>query len=118
MWLVMAGGFPMVVIAVVGGFALAGAARFAMAPHPDRLRHVVALSASVLCASVTGVCADLLAVSVNVPAHPEWLADPGLGVAVLVGVGESLVPAILGGSVLAAVALLAAVGLQRLPRET
>lgn len=117
MWLVMAGGFPMVVIAVVGLMALGGAGRFAMAPAPGRLRHLGALSASVLFASVTGVCADLVAISVNVPAHPEWASDPGLAVAVLVGVGEALVPAILGGSVLAAVSLLVAVGLQRMPQE-
>ncbi len=114
MWFIMAGGFPMIVLLVVGAIALFGAARFAMTPIAGRLPYLGALALAVAATSIAGTCADLLTVSVKVPAAPE-LAREDLPIILLVGFGESLTPAILGASIVAVIALLVAVGLRRLP---
>jgi hypothetical protein len=54
-------------------------------------------------------------VSVKVPANPEMAASENLPIVLLVGLGESLTPAILGAAIVAVTALLVAVGLRRLP---
>lgn len=115
MWFLLAGGLPGLVILVFGLVALAAAGRFAMAPDLVRLGHVAALCVGLFFASLAGVAACLAAVAVNVPAHPEWYADGDLALVVLAGVGESMMPAILGFSTIAAVALVSAVGLRKLP---
>lgn len=108
------GGFPMLVIVVFGLLGVVQAARFAWAPGPGRVAYQVALGAAILFAGIGGVAVDLVAVATQVPAHPEWIAESGLGVLVLVGVGESLTPLVLASGVLIAQALLVALGLRRL----
>lgn len=108
------GGFPMVVLAVFGLIGVINAARFAWAPGPGRLGYLVALGVTVLFAGVGGVATDLIAVSVQVPQHPEWVAESGLGMVVLQGVGESLTPLVLATGILMAQSLLVALGLRRL----
>jgi hypothetical protein len=115
MWFILAGGFPMIVILIVGVIALVGAARFAMTPVARRLPYLGALALAVAATSFAGTCADLLTVSVKVPAHPEMASNENLPLILLVGFGESLTPAILGAAIVAVVALLVAVGLRRLP---
>jgi hypothetical protein len=115
MWFILAGGFPMIVILVVGAIALVGATRFAMTPIAGRLPFLGALAMAVAATSFAGMCADLLTVSVKVPSDPEMASSPDLPIILLVGLGESLTPAILGASIVAVVALLVAVGLRRLP---
>ena len=68
----LAGGFPMVLIAVFGAIAVISAVRFAMAPQLGRLVHLAVLCVALATAGVAGVAACLRAVSVNVSAHPEW----------------------------------------------
>ena len=108
------GGFPMFVIVVFGLMGVANAARFAWAPGPGRVAYQVALGLAVLFAGVGGVATDLIAVSVQVPAHPEWVAESGLMMLVLQGVGESLTPLVLATGALIAQSLLMALGLRRL----
>jgi hypothetical protein len=115
MWFLLAGGFPMIVLLVVGAMALVGAARFAMTPHPGKLPYLGALALAVAATSFAGVCADLVTVSVKVPANPEIASAENLPLILLVGFGESLTPAILGAAIVAVIALLVAVGLRRLP---
>jgi hypothetical protein len=110
----LAGGFPMIVILIVGAMALVGAARFAMTPVPGRLPYLGALALGVAATSFAGMAADLLTVSVKVPGNPE-LVSSDLPIILLVGFGESLTPAILGASIVAIMAILVAVGLRRLP---
>jgi hypothetical protein len=113
MWFILAGGFPMIVILVVGAIALVGAVRFALTPVAGRLPYLGALSLAVAATSFAGMCADLLTVSVKVPAMLTSSDD--LAIILLVGFGESLTPAILGAAIVAVIALLVAVGLRRLP---
>jgi hypothetical protein len=115
MWFLLAGGVPMIVILVVGAIALVGAVRFAMTPVAGRLPHLGALALAVAATSFAGMCADLLTVSVKVPANPEMATSENLPIVLLVGLGESLTPAILGAAIVAVTALLVAVGLRRLP---
>ncbi len=110
-WFVM-GGFPMVVIVVFGLVGIVNAARFAWAPSPGRVAYLTALGVAL--AGVGGMATDLIAVSVQVPAHPEWVAESGLGMIVLQGVGESLTPVVLASGMLIAQSLLVALGLRRL----
>ena len=115
MWLMVAGGFPMIVIVVVGLLALVAAARFAWSPAPGRLPYIGALALAVGSSAIAGVAVDLVAVSTKVPANPEWADSPDLPLIVLAGFGESLAPAILGAGIVAVTALLVATGLRRLP---
>lgn len=112
-WFVM-GGFPMIVIVVFGLVGIVNAARFAWAPSPGRVGYLTALGLAVALAGVGGMATDLIAVSVQVPAHPEWVAESGLGMIVLQGVGESLTPVVLASGMLIAQSLLVALGLRRM----
>jgi hypothetical protein len=115
MWFILAGGFPMIVILLVGAMTLVGAARFAMTPIPGRLPYLGALALAVAATSFAGMAADLLTVSIKVPGNPELTSSTDLPIILLVGFGESLTPAILGASIVAITAILVAVGLRRLP---
>ena len=111
MWLFVAGGLPMLFVLIFGLVSIGAAARFAHSPDPGRLGHLVALGVSVIFAALSGVCVDLIMVCQHAPA----MAAPGeLGAVVLAGIGESLSPAVLGSSLVAVTALIAAVGLRRM----
>jgi hypothetical protein len=111
----LAGGFPMILITVFGAVAVVSAIRFVFAPSIGRLVHLCALCVALLSAGTAGVAADLRAVSVNVSADPEWATSDELPMVLLVGFGESMTPAILSLSIVACVALIAALGVRRLP---
>jgi hypothetical protein len=113
MWFFLAGGFPMIFVLVFGLVAVAAAGRFAWKPEIGRLGHIAALCVSLGFASLAGVCTDLIAVSRHVPEMD--LEDGQLGLVMLVGLGESLSPAVLGFSLIAIVALVSAVGLRGMP---
>ncbi len=115
MWLILAGGTPVLFVIAFGLIGVATAARYAWAPGDGRIGHVVGLATAVVLASIAGFAADLMAVSVNVTGNPEWASSPELPLIVLAGVGESMSPLILGFSLVAVTALLTAVGLRRAP---
>lgn len=108
------GGFPMWVITVFGVLALVHAARFAWAPSPGRVGHLVALGFAVLFAGVSGTAVDLMTVGLQVPSRPEWSQSPDLPLIVLTGFGESMAPIVLATGLLMAESLLVALGLRRL----
>ena len=118
MWLLIAGGVPMVFVVVFGLVAVLAAARFAYAPGDGRFGHLVALCASVAAASLAGCAADLMAVAVHVSGNEEWTSSPDFPVIVLMGFGESMSPLILGFGLVAATAILSAIGLRRSPAGT
>lgn len=112
MALFLAGGFPMIFVLVFGLISIGASARFAWHPDSGRLGHLIALSLSVVFASITGFCVDMMVVT----QHAPEMAEAGqLGTIVLVGLGESLSPLILGFSLVSISALIAAVGLRRMP---
>lgn len=115
MWLLTAGGAPSFVIVFFGLIALASAARYAWRPEPGRFSYILALSGSVLFASVAGVAAALASVAVHVTGNDEWAKSPDMPLIVLAGFGESMAPGILGFSLLTVIALISSVGLRRLP---
>jgi hypothetical protein len=67
---------------------------------------------------VSGVCLNLATVGSKVPAGLEWENRPKLPLIVMVGIAESLAPAILGFMLLSLAWTVMAVGYRRLSLET
>jgi hypothetical protein len=116
--LIRDGGAPMWAIVFFGLINLVAALRFAYRPARARLPPIVALALAVLFSIACGVMADIAAVGSKVPARPAWANDPRIHLILLQGLAESMAPGILGFSTLSLVALLCAVGLRRLDRES
>jgi hypothetical protein len=108
----LGGGISMVFVLVFGLLAVASAGRFAWSPA-GRVDALVAQGVAVLLASGCGVLTDITAVVQNVTSHEELAADPQLHLILLVGLGESLAPAVLGLALIAVQALLVSLGLRR-----
>jgi hypothetical protein len=109
----VAGGFPMVFVAVFGLVAIASSVRFALAPAPGGARAIVAYAAAVVFVSLAGTAFDLVAVARYV-AREEPVGDQ-LTTILVVGGSEALSPVILGFSLVAVAMLATAVGLRRRP---
>ena len=114
-WLIKAGGAPNLVILLFGFIAIGVAAGFAFRPEVRKLPHLGALCAAVLFSTICGMATDLVAVSKYVGEHADELGAQ-FGPTLVIGIGESLAPVILGFAFLAIVALVAAIGFRRLPR--
>ena len=112
MWMFVAGGLPMLFVLVFGLVSIGASIRFARAPATGRPAHLVALGLAVILAALSGVCVDLIMVTQHAP---EMAAPGELGEVVLVGIGESLNPAVLGFSLVAVSALISSLGLRRMP---
>lgn len=108
------GGWPMWFLAIVGATAVVASASFAWRPDASRLERIGYLARAEAWGVLTGTAADLAAVGLGIPKQPEWAHSPDLPLIVLQGVGESMSPALFGGSILSVVALLCAVGLGRM----
>lgn len=108
------GGFVMVFVLGFGLTALVCAILFAVRPARRKLPFLRGMSYATLFAVLSGICADLAAVGHHVPDRfadkPDWYMY------LILGVGESMAPGILGFSILSLVALCAAVGARRLAR--
>jgi hypothetical protein len=116
--LIRDGGAPMWAILLFGLANLLAALRFAYRPARASLPPIVALALAVLFSIPCGVMADIAAVGSKVPARPEWANSPRIHLILLQGLSESMAPGILGFSTLSLVALLCAVGLRRLGRQS
>lgn len=112
-----AGGWVMFVVLLFGGLTLAAAVRFARQPRVETVGMVRALSTATVFAALGGVVTDLAAVFTNVPNNPEWAQSPQVGMIVLMGLGESMAPAMLGFAFLSMAWLVTAVGTRRLSAE-
>jgi hypothetical protein len=97
-----------------GALSLLVGGVFALRPDQRLLPVIGALALSVLCSIAAATMADLAAVGVKIPTHPEWLQSQTLPLLVLQGVAESMSAGILGFSMLALLSLQCAVGLRRL----
>ncbi|MCA9613514.1 MAG: hypothetical protein H6721_21235 [Sandaracinus sp.] len=112
-----AGGWPMFVVLLFGGLTLAAAIRFARQPRVETVGTVRALSTATVFAALGGLVTDLAAVFHHVPNNPEWAQSPQVGMIVLVGLAESMAPAMLGFAFLSMAWLVTAVGTRRLSAE-
>jgi hypothetical protein len=107
------GGPSMWVLLAFGLGLLVTGAGFAIHPGRRRLDIALALAAGTGCAALTGVCSDLAAVGHKMPVYLRAHDGTTLSFALLQGFAESMAPMILGTTMLAAAALLVALGLCR-----
>jgi len=110
--LIREGGFPMFVILALGLGALGAALRSVTSPSEGRLRLARQLARATLYSTLVGLAAALGAVFHQAPDYAQR-NHLDLYQTVLMGLGESMSPAIMGFAILALVALFTAVGEQR-----
>ena len=111
--LIREGGFPMFFLLAFGLGALAFAVRFAVAPSQRALRTAAALSAATAFTAITGICAAFAAVGHQAPDYLKRHPESTLAEVVLLGIGESMSPGILGFTMLSLIALIVALGVWR-----
>nr|HEX4319100.1 hypothetical protein [Kofleriaceae bacterium] len=109
----LAGGYTMVIVIVVGGVMLVAAARFAREAEPRRLALVKALTWALAFAVISGIAANLVATCHAVISDPEFSRAPLMPL--LEGFAESITPAILGGAIASIAWILVGVGVRRMP---
>ena len=112
MYLMRAGGFPMWIVLLFGIIILAAAILFARRPDEGKLGFIRGMSVATVFAVVSGLASNLAATFYKSLHVPEFRAE--LLESVLMGVSESMSPAILGFSILSIVWLITAVGVRRL----
>lgn len=110
------GGWIMWFLLVVGLWGIGAAASFAAHPVAHRLARIECLHRALCWAVVTGVAVDFAAVGLQVPNRAEWANSPAVHLIILEGFGESMSPAILGGALLSAMALITTIGHSRRAR--
>lgn len=93
--------------------ALVFAARFALSPTQRSLRTAAALSAATGFTAITGTCAAFAAVGHHAPEYLKRHPETTLAEVVLLGIGESMSPGILGFTMLSLIALILGLGFWR-----
>ncbi len=111
-----AGGVPAIIILVLGTVSMLTAANFFRAADPGRLAVVRALNVAVTWAVIVGVAANFRTVASHVAQDPEWSKAPLLPL--LQGFAESLVPAVLGGTMLSVSWILIGFGLRKMSHHS
>jgi hypothetical protein len=119
MWkLMLEGGYPMWFLLAFGLAGTVAAIRYAARPSPNALYRVIGLGTTTSFSTLFGTVADLAALGHRAPdflkAHPEQ----SLSEVVLLGVGESMSPGIVGFDLLTLMALIVSFGLYRRVSET
>jgi hypothetical protein len=109
--LFVACGFPMWIVTALAVACLVTAGRFAVRGEPRHLAVVRALTWALVFSVLSGVVSNFLAVMWKVPRHPDWSKEPLFPV--MQGLGEAVVPAILGFTALSVAWILVAVGVRR-----
>jgi hypothetical protein len=117
LWLLKAGGFPMVFIVLFGAIALVASALFVRRPDERRLAFIRFMSRATLYSVGAGICADLASVFIHVVRTPEWARSPDMHLIVMEGLGESMAPGILGFTLLSLIAFLTALGARRVTAQ-
>ena len=113
MALVREAGFPVFFLLAFGLSAMALAVRFAIAPSQRVLRTALALCAATALTSINGMFAAIAAVGHHAPEYAKRHPEATLPEVVLLGLGESMSPGILGFTVLSLIALILALGVYR-----
>ena len=109
-----AGGVPMWIVLLFGLITLVVAGLFIWRPDQRRLGVLRGLSAATIFAILSGICSCLAAVMHNVTSNPKFANSPDIHLFVMIGLGESLAPAILGFTILALAWLMMGLGQRRL----
>ena len=111
--LLLEGGFPVFFLLAFGLAAMGFAIRFAIAPSWRVLKTTLALSAATGLTSINGIFTALSAVGHHAPEYLKRHPESTLAEVVLLGVGESMSPGILGFTILSLIALILALGVHR-----
>ncbi len=111
--LIREGGFPVFFLLAFGLLAMAFAVRFATAPSQRVLRTTLALCTATCLTSINGIFAALSAVGHQAPEYLKRHPESSLSEVVLLGIGESMAPGILGFTILSLIALILALGMYR-----
>ena len=109
-----AGGYAMWVVLLFGGITMTMAVMFALNPTEGRLGFIRGMSTATVFATISGVAAAVGATFRHVANHEELHQFPDIAVVAMVGLSESLAPAVLGFSMLGIVWFTVAIGLRRL----
>jgi hypothetical protein len=111
--LIREGGFPVFFLLAFGLAAIAFAVRFASAPSQRVFRTTLALSTATLLSSINGIFTAFSAVGHQAPDYLKTHPGTTLEEVVLLGIGESMSPGILGFTLLSLIALILALGVYR-----
>ena len=114
-WIIQAGGLPGLFVLAFGLLALVTAALQARRPDARRAEIARQLSRATLFSVGAGVASDLASVFMHVTGREEWAHGPDLHLVVMVGLAESMAPAIVGFTLLSLTAMLLAIGARRGP---
>ena len=109
-----AGGFPMWIILLLGLGALVSAGTFAFKPDERKVGFIRGLSTAMVFSVLSGVASDLATVCHAVATKPELSKSGELHLIVMMGIAESLTPAIMGFTMLSLVWMLVGIGHRRL----
>ena len=109
-----AGGVGMLVVLVVGLITVGTAVVFARRPDERRMAMVRGFTMASLFSVGTAVSSNLATVMYHVPQNPKYAGSPDFAGIVMIGIGESLTPAILGCAFLTVTWIAATVGMRRL----
>ena len=112
--LIRQGGWSMLFVFVLGSATWLTSVALAFRPSERGIAIVRALSAATAFIVLAGLSANVAAVMHNVPSLVEAPDSPELSTLIMVGLGESLAPAILGFALLSLAWLSTAFGLRRL----
>jgi hypothetical protein len=113
--LIREGGFVMVFVLGFGLTALVAAVLFAVRPAQRKLPFVRGMSSATVFAVLSGICADFGATAHHL--MERYAQDPQWYFALIMGLGESMAPGIIGFSLLSLVWLVSSMGERRLARS-
>jgi hypothetical protein len=111
---ILAGGWAALSTMLFSGICLYVAVRFALKAQPRRLAIIRALTATTVFSMIGGVAQNFISVMWKTTSIPELRDAPDFHMVVMQGLGEAMVPAVLGSMLLTLVWLLVAVGTRRL----
>ena len=114
-YLMHAGGAPMWLVLLFGIIAMAAAAFFAWRPDETKIGFIRAMSTTTVFLMVAGFAAGM-AMTLHRAAHLPAVDRGDWPVYLMIGSSESLSAIILGGTLLALVWLITAIGFRRLGR--
>jgi hypothetical protein len=110
--LIKAGGVPAIVILILGIVTIGTAIAFVRRPGPGHLAVARAVNSALTWTIIFGVASNLMTVARFVGNDPEMSKAPGLPL--MMGIGESLSPLVIGGAILTISWIILAFGLRKM----